>query len=264
MKIKDNNVENNVINLALVNNTAQVNTEINNKVELKNSLSFKTYLEALFYTDKRLEKMENYLIKKAETEQRTKEKLNKINPENINQNPRLSIIGPAFEQLKYNVEEEQFVELFSNIIAGEFDTEKNGKILPAFISIITQLSKDDAILLKSFKEINKANMSIIEIRLNSTNNDGHIPIEYIIIDNTGKDFGHTIKPQKIVLENLERLKLIKINMGSKLVNDNIACENAFNYYKSNCVVPSGHNLSYEMGALEITDFGFNFIDVCCS
>ena len=269
MEVKDNEVKNNTVNFALVNNTAQINTEINNNIEVMEKFNLKTYIEALFYTDKKLKKIEHYQIKKAEAEQTIIKEINKIKSENINKNPRLSIIGPAFEQLKYNIEEEQFVELFSNIIAGEFNTQKCNKILPSYINIITQLSKDDATFLKKLSSLNCTDLSLINIRLK--NQKGFVPIDDVIIINKN-NCRESFIPQKIVLENLERLNIIKIDEINHIVKDIDACQQEFELYKSNHIEiikaepneTSTPEFSYNQEILKITNFGKNFIYICCS
>ncbi len=184
-------------------------------------------------------------------------------PDDNRTEPRLSIVGPAIDVLKYNLDEEHIKEMFVNILTGEMDNRKQNKILPAYAEIIKQLSKEDAMLLKSLKQIRKQQLSTCILRLKFDNQEGYIDLDTIIVDS----LNHTIKPKKIVLENLERLNIIKLSNNIIFPANEKMVKNAFNYYKSNYFIgdkPPEAKLTYTDGSLIITDFGWNFIDICCS
>jgi len=81
-------------------------------------------------------------------EQDILKKLSNVAPENY-QEPRLSIIGPALEESKYYVEEPELREMFANLIASAADITKNEIIHPSFVSVIKQMSPNDATLLNA-------------------------------------------------------------------------------------------------------------------
>lgn len=74
----------------------------------------------------------------------------KIHPDNI-QEPKLSIIGPTLEASQYYIEEEELRSLFSKLLASSMDKSKNKILHPSFVEIIKQLSPEDALFLKEFK-----------------------------------------------------------------------------------------------------------------
>lgn len=177
--------------------------------------------------------------------------------------PRLSIVGPAIDVLKYNLDEEHIKEMFVNILTGEMDNRKQNRILPAYAEIIKQLSKEDAMFLKSLKQMKKHQLSTCITRLEFDSKEGYVDLDTIIVDG----LSHTIKPKKIVLENLERLNIIKLSNNIILPANKEIVKNAFNYYKSTtnlCDKSLKTRLAYTDGSLTITDFGWNFIDICCS
>ena len=175
----------------------------------------------------------------------------------------MSIVGPAIDVLKYNIDEEHIKEMFVNILTGEMDNRKQSKILPAYTEIIKQLSKEDAIFLNTLKQIRKHQLSTCIIRLEYYNKEGYIDLDTIIADG----LHHTLNPKKIVLENLERLNIINLSSNIMLPENKNIVKNAFIHYKdsySGRDKPSNANVTYTEGLLTITDFGWNFIDICCS
>lgn len=202
----------------------------------------------------------DYKLKEIDT--KLAKKYEKI-PDDNKTEPRLSIVGPAIEVLKYNLDEEHIKEMFVNILTSEMDNRKQNKILPAYTEIIKQLNKEDAILLKSLKQIRKQQLSTCITRLEFNNDEGYMDLDTIIVDS----LNHTIMPKKIVLENLERLNIIKLSTYIMIPANKEIVKNAFDNYKSNNFIgdkTTEANLTYIDGSLTITDFGWNFIDICCS
>lgn len=267
MKIKTDNISNkgNMYNIALINNSAQVNNDLTleNKIEIKTGIFpfFKSFLGKLTY--KFIGNFE-YEIKKFEYE--LKQKIEAIPDENITE-PRLSIAGPTLDYLKYNLCEKQIKDMYINILMSEIDITKQNKVLPSYIEIVKQISKDDAIFIKCLRDTKKKSLSICFINLKEKDSDGYIQLDTIIVDKTKNNASHIIIPQKIVLENLERLNIIKINRDTYIPSEIKDTENAFNYYKSHThsiINDSSAELCYDQGILEITNFGQNFIEICCS
>ena len=83
---------------------------------------------------------EDKLKKYAEDLQNRAKKI----PEKNLVNPRVNILGPTVEGLKYNLDEEYIKEMFTNILLSDMDNRKQSKVLPSYIEIIKQLSKEDA------------------------------------------------------------------------------------------------------------------------
>lgn len=262
VEVKDN--KGNINNIGLINVTFQNNVELTleQKAEIKaNFIEFtKAIIGNLTYKF-----IGNFKLKKALYEQEILSELEKIETNKIVE-PRLSIVGPTIENLKYNLDEEQIRKMYTKILAGELNENMHSKILPAYIEIIKQLSKDDAVFLMELKNTKKLMLSVCNIRLRSRDTRGYTPITTIIVNNTQKNSNHIMLPKKIILDNLERLQLIKIIDTLSIPNDEKAVEKAYNYWASFQGPDTNPNIEYyyDAGLLEITDFGKQFIDICCS
>lgn len=177
--------------------------------------------------------------------------------------PRVNILGPTIEGLKYNLDEEHIKEMFTNILVSDMDNRKQNKVLPSYIEIVKQLSKEDAKTLKFLKEKVIKESPIIKIKY-VFNNDGFT----FVSDNIGllHDGKDTILDD-IVLDNLCRLKLIELNFDMYMKNETVYKE-AFEKIKLRDEFKTLPNdvkeLGYSQGLLKITQFGKNFIDICLS
>lgn len=257
----------NIYNIGLINNTAQANTDISTNINLQPAEcnEIKTGIVELtkaFIDSKTFRFIGETKYNKEKYEYELKQRINNIPNEYITK-PRKSIVGPVLENLRYNMDEEQIREMFTNILTGEVDERKQKNILPAYTEIIKQLSKEDAIFLNTLKQVRKHQLSTCIIRLEYDNKEGYINLDTIIADG----LHHTLNPKKIVLENLERLNIINLSSNIMLPENKKIVKNAFIHYKdsySGRDKPSNANVTYTEGLLTITDFGWNFIDICCS
>lgn len=173
--------------------------------------------------------------------------------------PRVNILGPTVDGLKYNLDEEYIKEMFTNILISEIDDRKQNKVLPAYIEIVKQLSKDDAQLLKFFKDYYNRNYPIMKLKTKYTNEEGYIYISnnvLLITDDTMTDEWIN----SVIIDNLLRLKLIDITFSEHVVNTEVY-SNAFKKVGFS-PMKDGEELDYAKGLLKITDFGQNFIEIC--
>lgn len=265
--LKDNEVKDNVTVIGLVNNVAQVKTEVSTTLTNENKLEIKATLGGCIQAF--IENKATKFIGKTKYDTALflsdlNKKIGAIPTENVTE-PRTSILGPTLETLKYNIDEEQIREMFINLLVSETDNRKQNKVLPAYIEIVRQLSSDDAALLKQLKKIGKKQLSLCFIKLQPNNKNGYKDLDTIIVNNINNTCRQIIQPQKIILENLERLKIIQLERDLFLINDKDSNEDAFNYYSKNIKNDvENTSLSYDNGVLTITDFGMQFIDICCS
>lgn len=215
------------------------------------------------------EYIQNAEYKKKEIDIKLSNKYNSI-PEDKRVNPRMNIMGPAVELLKYNLDENHIKDIFVNIMSNEMNSEKQEKVLPSYIEIVRQLSKKDALILKSLYELYKSKgkfqfvLDIIRVRPNDEK-QGYIDLDKYIIGNASKKDNivalHTIKLDPIVIDNLSRLELIKINDNSYIpgVDD---YEIGFNSIKNQYANLENYNIYYEKGIVQLTDYGLNFLNIC--
>jgi hypothetical protein len=72
--------------------------------------------------------------------------LNRI-PQERRINPQLQIVGPIYEHIKYIDDNIILYQMFEELLARSFDSERIAEAHPSFIHIISQLSHDEAIIL---------------------------------------------------------------------------------------------------------------------
>lgn len=212
------------------------------------------------------EYIQNAEYKKKEVDRKLAAKYNLI-PEDKRVEPRMNIMGPAVDVLKYNLDEEYIKEIFVNIMCSEMNTEKQDKVLPSYIDIVRQLSKNDAQMLKSIFELFKKNgkqqlvLDIVRARPNNSEY-GYFDLDKYVIDYDER-YGtlHTIKLDPVVIDNLSRLEIIKID-EVKYITDKDDYEIGFNYIKNIYSNFEDFKVFYEKGILELTNYGINFLSVC--
>lgn len=200
-------------------------------------------------------KLQNYAIE-------LQNKAQKIPKENLI-TPRVNILGPAIEGLKYNLEEDYIKEYFTNILIADMDNRKQNKVLPSYIEIVKQLSKNDAETLQFLKEKTIRENPIIKLKYIFDNGGFTYVSDNIGLLYDGKD----IVLDAVILDNLCRLKLIELNFDMHRKDETVYKE-AFERIKLRDefkVLPnSAKDLGYSKGLLKITQFGKNFIDICLS
>lgn len=211
-----------------------------------------------------------YMYKKIkESEFRLKEiddeltsRYNKI-PDKNKIDPRTNILGPAIDVLKYNLEEEHIRNLFTNILISEMDNRKQSKVLPAYIEVVRQLSKEDADTLVFIKQNQIKNEPIMKIEYRFTSGGfRYVSNDIVLILNNN----YTIL-NSIIIDSLLRQNIIEIDF-MEFRNDESVYTSTFEQIKLRDefkILPADvKELDFSRGLLKITDFGENFIDICLS
>jgi len=67
-------------------------------------------------------------------------------------NPQLQIVGPIYDHIKYMDDNSVLYELFEELLARSIDSDRIEEAHPSFIHIISQLSRDEAIILVELKK----------------------------------------------------------------------------------------------------------------
>lgn len=164
---------------------------------------------------KRQQDLENF---KANIEAKVKN----IPRDNLKE-PELSIIGPAIESSKFYISEENIRELFSNLIAAAMDDSKTNKIHHSFVELIKQMSPKDAVLFKSL--CNRDAIPAVRYKAVQANNLGMNFLSDVVINNSPL----TIADTEIALNNLERIGLLKIDIGTNYYTDKRHYNDFFSY-----------------------------------
>lgn len=169
-------------------------------------------------------------------------------------------------ELNYALEEDHLKEMFENLLISDMDFRKKSRVLPAYIEIIKQLSKEDAEFLAILKNKDLiSTLPILRITLNTKNSSSFSYISSYAICLQG---GQYIEIPELVLDNLLRLQIANIppNEFSNLHN---IYENTFETIKNEPSFLNYSNLpnkylDFQKQILVFTQFGTNFIDICFS
>lgn len=197
------------------------------------------------YAEYKLQNYKDELVKKA----------NKIPKESLTL-PRVNIFGPTLEGLKYNLDEQYIKDMFTNILISDMDSTKQSKVLPAYIDIVRQLSKDDSSFLKTLRESESYSKGFFYIELHNLEN--YILLGYTDSEGILSNF-NIVKLNPIIIDNLLRLRLIEI--PSRFFTKQEVYNKMYEIVTSNSLITYGN---YTPKILCITDFGKNFIDICLS
>lgn len=105
-------------------------------------------------------------------------------------------------------------EMFENLLMTSMDKETTSLAHPAFVSMVSQMSPDEAWMLKSITTTLR--IPIVEVRQQKP--DSHLHRIVGLVCNLGYDLGIGQTRQVTGLSNLERLGIITINWNS-FIND---------------------------------------------
>ncbi len=194
-----------------------------------------------------------YKMKKALEEM--KKKYEKI-PEENRTEPTSYIALKGINELNYCLDENHLKEMFETLLISDMDNQKQGKVLPSYIEIIKQLSKDDAIFLKTLKNSSSYIRGFFCIELH--NKDKYILLEYSDNNDKLSDF-NIVKLDSIIIDNLIRLRLIEI--PDRIFVNQKVYDKLYELIHQPTMI---NVVKYTPRILSVTDFGKNFIDICLS
>lgn len=191
--------------------------------------------------------------------------------------PKLQVVGPAFERVQYCLEEPEIREMFKNLIANSADKNYQTMIHPSFSEIITHLSPLDAQNLMLFRT--KDSYPIVNYRHLHEDMHYNVLLENAFLANFNAHEGSLtfLKLQAASLDSLSRQGLINICHQEWLTNSNLyspfeetpVFEN-FKAQLDRLAKTSGESEQYgkshidlEKGLVRITNLGRTFLSVCC-
>lgn len=169
-----------------------------------------------------------------------------------------SIFIPSAQAISYNWDKEDIKQLYLNLMASDMDKTKKPNVHPSFCEVIKQMDTTDV---KIFTKI--YNKSVIPLyKLQKKQGEGAIHIlDYLLSD----DFYDELSENRVVkcLDNLERLKLIKIPADEFYIDNNIYSPiddgETIIKYRDEFL----DELDITKGVIRKTEFGKDFFDVCC-
>lgn len=189
-----------------------------------------------------------------------KEEFNKLDPDN-KKDISVNIVAPIIDNMMTYFEEPNYKEMFAKLLASSFDKQKEGKVRTCFVDIIKQLNSLDAQLLILLKE----GRALPYVKIYGRNADNsltpYFPDLFIYSQTESVTDFQVISS----LENLVRLNLI-------VIRDDIICFDGeydyfrnSNYYKTMelLIKKEGGTLEMKKYRVELTQFGRDFIYVCC-
>lgn len=190
-------------------------------------------------------------------------------PTEFRTNPKPQITYAAEQAFCLSTGEPELQQLFVNLIKSCCDSRTAHGVLPSFVQIISQLTPDEAKILKylfSDKDMN-GRAPVIKLRadfqdLKKGGNDLTGPISSLYwkakceFPNNGT----------IYLDNLQRLKLVNVDMTSHFTDLNL-------YRETECIVKiddyikrinevSDRKLTIIRGIIKLTDFGLALCVAC--
>lgn len=236
----------------LTDSVSQVTKEIiNDKRTIVNTIKFplsflSSKIKPILY--KSIQECE-YKLKKIDAE--LKEKYESI-PEENRIEPRMSIVCSSLEGLKYNLDEIYIKKMFVNILGNEMDDRKQERIVPAYIEIIKQLSKNDAIFILNYSKIFNLIVEMYILHLTNEN-------KYYLLYKTSDNNIYCDQINIISLENLKRLAIINYNEKIEyVINDE------FKEYFEILNKLSNNNLNNcSIMAINFTHLGNELTELCC-
>lgn len=188
-------------------------------------------------------------------------------PENIVA-PPLQLVGPLIEKYKYVHDSEELSQMFVNLLANSMDKDTAQKAHPSFVNIISELSPDEARLLKTIST--ESILPKLDITLNHKTPENRDAGHTYISEN----FTHLGTKAKLqypdltssYLSNLERLNIISCPVGMiaesytekthyKSLREDSLVTNLQEKYKK-----EGKEVELHEGIIRITDYGKLFID----
>jgi hypothetical protein len=191
------------------------------------------------------------------------DKTKNIPPERLIE-PSLSIVGPALEDLKYSLDEEDIRNLYVNLLSSSMDLATSKNVHRCFIEIIKQLSPVESRFLKFiYPEIlNRIPTGKIRIQMFD---GGWLTVLEHFITTSFED----CSPEQmcVYFTNLERLGIISITYATAFIDkkkyilfDDYA---TFKKYHTRFInQPECIDVKYKKGILALTPLGKSFCAIC--
>lgn len=212
--------------------------------------------------------VEKWLINKEETLRLTAESVRekiKAIPEEKLVEPEPYVAIPAMQQLSYCVNNEELRELYANLLVSSMNVDKKWQVHPAFVDIIKQLTPDEAKFIRNLRPFVSINNPLIDVRIeyDETGSGRTIISNFTNVGLDQLDVPHNIGSY---IDNLERLKLICIPPTMSLTNKDLYEPLKTHYLITNSLpkqLRPNQKIGYDYKVFNLTNFGFDFVNICC-
>lgn len=186
--------------------------------------------------------------------------------------PSINILGNVMDNLKYNLDQDFLVEMYTNILISDMDKKTKNRCHVCYVEILKQLSKNDLELLvaiykmKHTKSIPFGRLNVVDSNNMPLNYEFHTSIYVAKISNYSI---HDYNQFSNSIENLERLGLIEISYV-KYYTDKSIYDNLVETALPSCIEiieelkadnPQAR-LGCEKGLLSINNLGYDLIGIC--
>lgn len=200
-----------------------------------------------------------------ETKRRLAEKLKNTDPENI-VSPAGYVAIPALQAIAYCTDSDDLRNMYANILAASMVKNVKDKVHPSFVEVIKQLCPDEAKLIKYMAYDRwQGNYPLIDLRKVTVKNQSYNTLVHNFTDIGEGVCEYPYSGIRGYVDNLQRLGLIEIPFGVALTDEEryISLENHYQIIKiKNVQLPEGFRLEFDRKKLEITDYGWQFINIC--
>lgn len=203
-----------------------------------------------------------YKLEQFESDLR--EKVKDIPKEKIIE-PPINVVGPAIESLKYTFDTKELREMYMNLLTSSMNIDKIQFAHPSYVEIIKQLTPLDALVLKKINDYgDKVRCSRITFSFANKVFTYAMPRlfapDLLCIDCSPFLISASI-------ENLCRLGIV-INYNAKISGADYSfaqnhqyVKERFEIFKDNSITQE-YYIKFTEEALDISDFGENFIRAC--
>lgn len=212
------------------------------------------------------------IASRAKTErfrQELNERLLKIPEENRVQ-PRLSVVGPAVENLKFTLDEKELRSMFLNLLSSSVDRKSAELVHQSFSSMIAQMSPMDAKVLNAIKP--GALIACSRVSLDN-GKDGNDVMRFIdaLLEYLAPELVHLgdIFEISSSLSNLQRLGLIDISDTARWVSNydyEKKCNSVAQVIQAKKAIKAETGIEPRLkifkGVLTVNDLGKRFCKVC--
>lgn len=198
------------------------------------------------------------------TAETVKEKIKAV-PEEKLVEPEPYVAIPAMQQLSYCVNNEDLRDLYANLLVSSMNADKKWKVHPAFVDIIKQLTPDEAKFIRNLRPFVSINNPLIDVRIvyDKTGSGRTIISNFTNVGLDQLDVPHNIGSY---IDNLERLKLICIPPTMSLTNKDLYEPLKTHYLLTNSLpkqLGPNQKIGYDYKVFNLTNFGFDFVNICC-
>lgn len=213
----------------------------------------------------------NSEMKKKKFLEELSQKYNSIPEESLTE-PNINILGNVMDSLKYNLDEDYLVEMYTNILISDMDSRTKNKCHVCFVEILKQLSKNDLevlnriYMMKHTSSIPFGKLNIVDSNNKPLKYELHNPVYIAKIDNYIIDNYNVFSKS---IENLNRLGLIEINytkyFTDKSIYDSLiqkvlpTCSSILNDLRRDNPEAT---IGCEKAVLAISNLGYDLMQIC--